>query len=344
MYLPVDDELSEDAPGGRPGRGNAYAILADLARRELLRPAPAAVAPLVGEIRRRHGDAVAAVVLYGSCLRTGDYAGGVVDFYVIVDRYRDVHRSRVAVAANAVLPPTVYYLEVPGESGTLRAKYAILSRQQFLTGARLDYFQSVVWARFCQPAILVYVRDADAVATIAQGAAESILTMVLLAGTLSSTDDGRASLRLDELWQRGLAATYGAELRVERPEIIQGLYADAPARYDRAARLAVQALVDRGALLEADVSHARIEMVIDPATRRTASRQWAIRRRIGKPLAGARLVKSMVTFGDASVTYALRKLERHTGIQLELTDRQRRWFWIACWPIIARLLLRRTLH
>src|SRR6185436_703618 len=97
MYAPAEPELSHDADETRRSDGGAREMLADLLRRELLRPSPAAIAPLVDEIRRRHGDAIAAIVFYGSCLRTGQYDTGVLDFYVLVDRYRDVHTSRVAV-------------------------------------------------------------------------------------------------------------------------------------------------------------------------------------------------------------------------------------------------------
>jgi len=60
-----------------PG-GDASARLAALVGAELDRPAPEAAGHLATEIRRRHGDAVAAVVFYGSCLRK-QTAEGVLD-------------------------------------------------------------------------------------------------------------------------------------------------------------------------------------------------------------------------------------------------------------------------
>lgn len=344
MYLPAESEFPPDAAAAPLSGADARELLADLLRRELLRPSPAAIAPLVDEIRRRHGDAIAAIVFYGSCLRTGQYDTGVLDFYVLVDRYRDVHTSRVGVLANAVIPPTVYYLETPGASGTLRAKYAVLSCRDYLSGARLDCLQSVVWARFCQPAITVHARDANAVATVVRGAVESTLTMLQVATALAASPGATTTVGWHDLWRIGLTATYGAELRVESSDTIGKLYARAPDRYDRAAALGVRALVDRGDLLEAFPREMDVDLLMEPATQRAIRRRWGMRRAIGKPLAAARLVKSMITFGQASVLYGLWKLERHTGIHLEVTDRQRRWFWIACFPIVARLLLRRALR
>jgi hypothetical protein len=338
LHVP-DSEAPPLAAAERHGV-EPQAALDDLIRAELLREAPRAVEPIVAAIRARHGDGVASILLYGSCLRSGRYDQGVLDFYVIVDRYRDVHASRVAAFANTVLPPTVYYLETPGPS-PLRAKYAVLSRAQFLAGAALDYFQSVVWARFCQPAVLVYARDAAAVETAVRGATESTLTMMLLAAALASDDGTPTRVRPRDLWRRGLSATYGAELRVERPETVSGLYGAAPERYDAAARLALRILVERGVMREAREHGDAIDIAMDAGDVR---RRWARRRRLGKPFAGARLLKALVTFGDAWVPYGLWKLERHTGIRVELTERQRRWAWITAWPVIFRLLVGRVLR
>src|SRR5690606_32599634 len=40
------------------------------------------------DIVRRLGKSVAAVLFYGSCLRTGDFEDKILDFYVLVDSYR----------------------------------------------------------------------------------------------------------------------------------------------------------------------------------------------------------------------------------------------------------------
>ena len=46
---------------------------------------------LVAEIRRKHGGAEKALLFYGSSLRAGEASGKMLDFYVLVDSYRDVH-------------------------------------------------------------------------------------------------------------------------------------------------------------------------------------------------------------------------------------------------------------
>jgi hypothetical protein len=49
------------------------------------------------------------------------------------------------------------------------------------------------------------------------------------------------------------------------------------------------------------------------------------------------LVKTAVTFGDW-VPYALWKVERHSGIRLEASERQRRHPFLFAWPLLFRAL------
>ena len=147
--------------------------LEELVRAELLRPAPTAAVGLTDEILRRHGSAVAAVLFYGSCLRRRTNEG-VLDFYVLVDTYRDAYHSRLLAWANAALPPNVFYLEIESELGPLRCKYAVVSLRDFERGARPGGLRSGIWARVCQPALAVHRRHAPARA--AAGAAGAVAT------------------------------------------------------------------------------------------------------------------------------------------------------------------------
>jgi hypothetical protein len=293
---------------------------------------------MIAAIRHRHPGAVAAIVFYGSCLRTGRYDDGVLDFYVLVDSYGGAYRSRLLAWANALLPPNVFYVEVGNGAGMLRAKYAVLSRRDFQRGNGPGWIQTILWARFCQPAHLVYARDAAAREEVKRAAAAAVVTMVhrtvalMPAGTFTPED----------LWQRAFGATYGVELRVESSDAIAQLYRAAADRYDRAARAALGVLASRG-VLAATVDAGSLSVAIDPGARRRLRAGWRVRQLAGKPLAALRLIKSMATFGDW-LPYALWKLERHTGVRIETTPWQRRHPWVACWPVIARLLARRVLR
>ena len=61
----------------------------------------------------------------------------------------------------------MFYLEAPWESGLLRVKYAVMSLDQFARGATTGTVQPMIWARFAQPARLVYgADDQDLVARV----------------------------------------------------------------------------------------------------------------------------------------------------------------------------------
>jgi predicted nucleotidyltransferase len=292
---------------------------------------------LADEIRRRHGDAVAAVIFYGSCLRRSYVEGGVLDFYAVVDSYGSAYRSRLLALANRMLPPSVYYVELGSGPAALRMKYNVISREDFAAACRPESLHAIVWARFCQPAALAWVRDDATRRSLAVDAAEAAVTMI---GRMLALHPEASTV--ETLWQAGFATTYTTELRVESPETIRSVYEAAESRYARVAVLAVDVLGRRGlaqGTIEGEVVRARIP----EAARRAIVASWKRKLPVAKGLYVLRLLKSAATFGDW-LPYALWKLGRHTGVTVELTDRQRRYPLIFGWPVIFRLVRARNLR
>ncbi|RRQ21032.1 hypothetical protein [Thiohalobacter thiocyanaticus] len=79
---------------------------------------------LLNALQTRFGDALQAVVLYGSCLRSADLLEGVVDLYALVDDYARAEPRLQRRLGIRLLPPNVYYLEAPVDDRTVRCKYA----------------------------------------------------------------------------------------------------------------------------------------------------------------------------------------------------------------------------
>ena len=96
-------------------------------------PAPVGIAALAEAARNRH-DGVAAVLFYGSCLRSGRADEGIADLYLLVDDYQRAFGSRFQACMNRLLPPNVFYLEIPCDGKILRAKYAVLTLEDFRPG------------------------------------------------------------------------------------------------------------------------------------------------------------------------------------------------------------------
>jgi hypothetical protein len=324
IALSTDPLLSSDT-GTRSALSQARSLV-ELVGGEVDGESTSETDTFVAEIRRRHGNCVRAVLYYGSCLRKGEAAEGVLDFYAIVDSYSAAYSRRLLALTNAWLPPNVYYVELDRGGRTLRAKYNIVSAADFTRCARGRSLHAIVWGRFSQPFRILYSRDAEARAHIVAAAADAIRTMIALAyelekpTTVSPAETQQLGRRL---WSRGLRETYGTELRTESAETIDALYDAATERYDRACELALEEIVHGGSVRAPSV--------------------WPLRKRAAKTVYFFRLLKSAWTFGDW-LPYALWKFERHTGKHIELTQAQRDHPLIFGWPVIVRILRDRQLH
>lgn len=318
------------------------APLIQLVTEELASPAPREALRLAVEIRRRHGAAVAAILFYGSCLRKRNTEDGVLDFYVLVDSYRTAYSSWTLAWLNVMLPPNVFYLELQDGQGIVRAKYAIISLKDFAHGASPRSVPALVWARFCQPALLVYARDERARMTVVRCVVQAALTLVSRMAALLPASGTTQRFRSADLWQLGFEETYRTELRPENPGTIRELYEVAPDRYDRVTLEALHELERRG-LLHVRVAGHWLHVTMPTRQRRWTRLDWQTRRSLAKALYVVRLLKSAVTFGDW-LPYVLWKLERHTQGRIVLTERQRRHPLLWGWPVIFRLLLRRDLR
>ena len=314
------------------------APLAQRIAAELDRPPPPGVNGFCEAVRVRHGEAVAAILFYGSCLRKNTLEG-VLDFYVLVDSYKAVYRRRVPAFFNRLIPPNVFYLEWQTEGETLHAKYAVISVDDFERSMSPRCVHAYIWARFAQPALTAYARDDQTRARLIRATTRAVVTLVQRLAVFLPHDDGAQRFTAAEMWQEAFRRTYGAELRPESAETVKTVYEADPARYDAVAAEALTVLAQEG-WLDTVAQHADTFAVTMPARRlRRARWTWRRRRPVAKFIAVMRLLKTAFTFGDW-VPYAKFKLERHTGTTIELTPRQRRYPLIFFSPVIVRLFLR----
>jgi hypothetical protein len=303
-------------------------------RAELAGPVLPGAQRVAAEIRAQHGDAVVALLFYGSCLRRG-VTEGVLDFYAIVDRYRAAYRSPLPALLGAALPPNVHYLELPAES--LRTKYALISLADFARRATPASLDCRIWSRFCQPARIAWARDDATREALVRSAAEAALTMASRMLAWTPGDPGARVLDVRAAWTSAFQETYRAELRSEQPASIEAIAAADPARYAAVLRAALESLAERGECELASASERELRVAQDPAALAHARRAWRLRRPLAKALAIAGLLKTAFTF-QGWLPYVVWKLERHSGRKIELSDRQRRRPLVYGWPVIFRLL------
>lgn len=286
---------------------------------------------LVQALLAEYKTAADAVILYGSCLRSGALDEGIGDLYVLVNDYRAAYAKRYLSTLNDWLAPNVFYLEVPHAGRLLRAKYAVISTPDFEKGARY-WFHSYIWARFAQPSRLLYVRDEASRQRVYRALAWSVTSFLAAGGkTLEN-----AVFTVDDIWTRCLMLSYAAELRPESETRARHLaehnHADF-AQLMHAASPALSTIFIRQPDRETYLCRNHVR------TRRLAAWHWRLRRWQGLVLSILRLSKATLTFRD-SLEYAAWKIERHTGTRIEITPRARRfpiiWGLKALWHLLRR--------
>jgi hypothetical protein len=302
--------------------------IADLVRAELEEPVDPRIGAVAAAIAAGYGASARAVLFYGSCLRTSDLDGQMLDFYLIVSSYRDAYGKGWLAPANRLIPPNVFPFEHEG----LAAKYAVLSEEDFFALNGPETLSVSVWARFAQPSRLVW--RADELATEKCVAAISRAAPTLLASAAPTMAEQVPADPL-ELWRHAFALTYSAELRAERRNRAASVVDSAPERYLRLTGLALQA-AGLGSLSPEG------RLLLDPVekqARLAAERLWAKRRRTGKLLSVLRLLKASGTYAGG-IDYLAWKINRHAGTKIRIKPWQRRWPLIGAVTLLPRLLRR----
>ncbi len=288
--------------------------------------------PLLAQIRKKHGDALLAILVYGSWLR--GKRDTMLDFYVLVEDYRTLDSSWQGWMCK-LLPPNVYHIHHKNDDRgngqgsdrhELRAKYALLTLERFSHSMQHD-FHSYFWARFSQPCEVLYVRDEATRATLRdvfKNAATTFMQRVL------PTMDHSFSSK--ELWTQGLSLTYQCELRTEssnRGELIYDFNADF---FDK--------ITCSFARQSKTLSYSEAGAIYHKSSSSSAAKSshlsWWLRRIQGKLLSMLRLFKAAFTFNEP-LEYLLWKIKRHSGLYIEPSTRQLKHPLIFSWPLLWKL-------
>ncbi len=276
---------------------------------ELARPANTAARNVADAILAAHPGQVRAILFYGSCRRS-DQPEGVLDFYVMVDRYRNYHKSFFRSLMNTLLPPDVSFMRT-GPAAEIAAKVTVISLDQFTRRMRPGAIDTTLWARFTQPSTLLFAADAAAKQQLVAALMQAARTAY---GWAKSCTPATAQSSI--FWTQTFGLTYGAELRVERGNRPQLIYENDRDYYD-------------------GVFNA-LALDLPPALTANRYGAWRLRRYAGKILSVLRLCKAAFTF-EGGVDYLLWKVERHSGVAVPLKPWQRRHPILAAPQLLYRL-------
>jgi len=286
--------------------------LEDRIAARLATPPRPEVAAFAGHLAEAAG--ARAALFYGSNLRTGELEG-VLDFYLLLPG-EQVER----------IWPRVSYHEWETGGTVLRAKVATMALATFERACRGESRDTTIWTRFVQPSALVWQADDAVAARMVAALAQAARTAARLAAAL-----GLARGREQDYWRALFRATYRAEFRVERAGRENTILEINAVHFDGLLPLA----------LEADgIAFARegetITPRISPVERAAILRWWRVRQRLGKPLNLLRLVKATTTF-EGAARYAAWKIERHTGVVVEVTPWRERHPLLAAPGVMAKI-------
>ena len=289
---------------------------------------PSELDSLIKVLLEKHGSAINTILFYGSCLRNGNLFDGLVDLYLIVDDYQAFYPTKWQPLVNWLLPPNVFYTEVPAGDNVIRTKYAILSSEDFSKGTSKRWFHSYLWGRFTQPVALAYVKDRKAKQETINNLAQAIRTF--LTRVLPHLP---ASSNIRELWIQGLQLSYRAELRPESKQRSTTLIDHELDYYSAITMAAAPSMPFSMTILE-DKRH--VQTSISKTNRFISRISWPIRQLQGKFLSVVRLLKALFTF-EGGLDYIAWKLERHSGQSIDIPERVRRYPLIFIWGLFWRL-------
>ncbi len=298
--------------------------LQQLVANELAMPTLPQVQDFAAHIAAQYPGAAKAVLFYGSCLRSEQLEGEMLDFYLIVSDYDATYDKKWLAKWNRRLPPNVFPFEHQG----LVAKVAVLSEEDFHALNRAGASAVSVWARFAQPSRLVWTADDKARQRTVRAILGAAPTLLNAALAYVERDVG-----VIDLWQLGFKLTYGAELRAERKERPSSVVEFDAERYEIFGRAALH-----HTMIDNEMRGDRVYILADREGRiRSEKRRWPALRRRGKILTVARLGKAAFTYAGG-IDYLAWKVNRHAGTQIEVNDWQRRWPLVAAVFLVPKLL------
>jgi hypothetical protein len=325
----LEDEEQETAANHRVGAPLEHAPVGQV---------PEQVRAIVEEWKQICGANLVAVIFFGSwLLRTSPDAHSAADLFVVVEDYGQFYRAlrrqhklrrraRFMTLLNRILPPNVISFAVEGQGA--RAKCFVINQPDFnrsLSKYAPDHFCR---GRLSQSVRVVHTRDAEAThhaeRWLETARQNSLEWVPLYVGSPFGVRD--YCLRM-------LAVSFENEFRPEPGDRVLDLFAS---QEDYLLRT-------YGRILEAATAAGRIERM-QGGYRTSAPTSLGLRLRWrwyfwrSRLRATLRWMKYVLTFDDW-LDYILHKIERRTGMRVEVTPNERRLPFLLLWPKALRVLL-----
>ncbi len=287
-------------------------------------------------LTEKAGKNLRAVIFFGSHLvnsMPGQHSA--TDWFVVVDDYRTFYRefstwfgypASLVAWLNRLLPPNV--IHIPAATGA-GIKAVVISERDFARAMDTRAKDHFCKGRLVQKVKIIYARDdeiGELVEARIQDARLSTLNWVPL-----YTDE---KFSVVSYCLAMMQTSYGAEIRPESSGRVLEVIAQQQTSLIESFQPVLDAGVENG-VLEQDGQEYRLSQ--SPSRAQKWRWRWYFRK--SKFRATLRWLKYVITFANWP-DYIVRKLERRSGIKVELTDAERRWPLLLMWPKIIRNFIR----
>jgi hypothetical protein len=306
-------------------------------------PDPATDA-LVRELLGIAVDPPAAILLFGSRLvGTTPGAHSAYDLILLVDEYAPFYRRlresgrhrrspAVLTALARVLPPNIIALDAGLPGGAL-AKVMVLTLEDFATGLSARAPDHFLRGRLVQRVATLWVRDAEVASTIDRLLADARRDVLRWAAPWLPE-----RFTSGELIRSLLEVSYAGEVRPESEGRVAAVFEAQRSHLEPTYRKLLEEMENQGGVVRATepASGEPSWRLARPASAAEGVR-WRTYFRRSKIRATARWLKHVVTFDDW-LTYIQRKVQRRTGMVVEVTPMERRLPLLLLWPKVFRVL------
>ena len=282
------------------------------------------VEPYLSELKKIDAGRSDAILAYGSCLSPITKSKtSTPDFFLVVERYRTFHSSSFHALLNWIMPPSIYHFAVDGQI----AKYNVIRWRDLERETSMNAKDVYIVGRFSKRMAIASAKtptEEDRLARIQAEGMRSVARRVLhlVPETFTTEAFAKEALRLSYYGDVRVEAADKADkiFEAERNYYVQ-IYGEILKEFENDSAVSWNPSVNAFEKPVSSKSEKRQVQKFIKRSQRRAQLRWP---------------KFMFTISNW-VDYMLAKVERTQGIKLELTEKEKKFWYIYGWKYFFQL-------